>query len=141
LYSTKSDILNYLSDVELAQLTSESGNVIDDVVVGKAIAGADSIIDSYLGKKFSVPLATTPPIVNQKSTMIAIYNLYSRRAGQTAMNETVEKNYNDAIKWLAAAAEGDVSIGEDPPPAAPSPGGSKFKANDRTFTKESLKGM
>jgi phage gp36-like protein len=140
MYSTKSDILNYCTEQQLAQLTSEVGDTIDDAVVTKVITDADAEIDSYLGTRYSVPLSPTPAMVNRLSSQMALYNLYTRRAGQIGMNETVETNYNNAIKFLQQAARGDVSIGVEPPPAKTTAGGAAFNYNERTFNKENLNG-
>lgn len=141
MYSTKSDILNYCTEQQLAQLTSEVGDTIDDNVVTKVITDADAEIDSYLGTCYSVPLSPTPAMVNRLSSQIGLYNLYSRRAGQIGMNETVESNYNNAIKFLQQAARGDVSIGVEPPPAKTTAGGVNISSNDRVFSKETMNGF
>lgn len=142
-YSTKSDILNQMSDVELAQLTSEEGNVVDDIVVNKAIVDADATIDSYVGKLYAVPLSTPIPArINQLSVTIAIYTLHSRRASKLGgIGEAIRTNYEDAIRFLEQAAANKVSIGVDPPPTASSGQDAVFKGNDREFTKDTLTGL
>lgn len=140
-YSVKADIQKQISDVELAQISSDSGSVIDDNVINKAIVDADSIIDSYIAKKYTVPLVTVPARINQLSVTIALYLLFSRRSSRQGMDATIEKNYDDAIRFLELAAKGTVTIGIDPPPASSSDQSAEFKANDRRFTEESMKGF
>ncbi|TAK63654.1 MAG: DUF1320 domain-containing protein [Bacteroidetes bacterium] len=138
-YSTKADILSYCSPEELAQLSSEQGDIVDDKVVGKAITDADSEIDSYLAVRFTVPVSPTPARVNQLSSQIALYNLYSRRPAIT-MNDTVETNYNNAVKFLQKVSEGSASIGIDPPPAATSTPKVKLTTGDRNFSNDKMTG-
>lgn len=141
-YCTIDDISpTKLSEEELSRLTDEEPNVINIDVVEQAIFEADSIIDSYLGKKLKVPIESVPDRVVHLSTTIAIYLMWSRRSNRSGMDETVRQNYEDAIKFLEQFAEGLVSIGIDPPPVASSSQGAKSTANDRTFTKDSLKGF
>lgn len=141
MYSAQTDILLQISDVELAQLTSDDGVSIDEDVVNKAITDADADIDSYLGKVYSVPLSTASAKVNQLSVTIAIYKLHSRRAAQLGgVSEIVRTNYEDAIRFLEQAAAGKVTIGVDPPPAKASTTGGKFSADERRFTRDEMDG-
>jgi phage gp36-like protein len=141
LYSAQADILLQISDVELAQLTSDDGVAIDGDVVDKAITDADADIDSYLGKVYSVPLSTTPAKVNQLSVTIALYKLHSRRAAVLGgVSEVIRTNYEDAIRFLEQAAAGKVTIGIDPPPPKSSTTGGKFNADDRRFKSEDMEG-
>jgi phage gp36-like protein len=139
MYSTKSDILAQTSDEELKQLTSEDGSTVDDTIVNKCIADADSLIDGYLSSKYSVPLVTVPALVNKFSVSIALHNLYSRRPA-LAMNETIRQNYEDAVEYLEKVAKGDVGIGIDPPPIQPSTAKPFSTSSGRDFTKESMRG-
>lgn len=140
-YSVKADILKQISNDELAQLSSDSGTVVDDAVVDKAIADADSVIDSYVAKRLSVPLtAPVPARVNQLSVTIALYHLFSRRSNRTGMDDTILKNYDDAIRFLELVAKGQVTVGIDPPPAASTDQKAEFNSNDRRFTEDSMKG-
>lgn len=139
MYSTKDDILNQIPEDELVFLTSE-GATVDDVVVYKAIADADGIINGYLSVKYSVPLSSTPSLINNLSVAIAVYKLYSRRP-KIEMNETIEKNYDDAVKMLKEIGGGTIGIGIDPPPEALSVPNVKSAADDRMFTKDSMNGF
>ena len=141
MYCTKDDILSRISEAELAQLTSENGTVVDDGIVSSAIAAADSEIDGYAAKYHSTPLAAPIPTrVTNLSATIAVYNLYCKRPA-LAMPETIRNTYKDAIAFLTLLANSKVSLGVDPPPAAPSVPSARAKSNDRMFTDESLRGM
>jgi phage gp36-like protein len=140
-YCTKTDILNYISESELAQVTSEAGDVVDDAVIAKGIADADSLIDSYLAKVYAVPVSPTTARLTLLSSMIALYLLFSRRAPRVGMSETVQKNYDDSIRFLEQVAAGKVTVGIDPPPSSASSAGGYTSASKRIFSNESLKGL
>ena len=47
-------------------------------LIDEAIADADGEIDGYLAKRYAVPLAPVPKVINKFSKDIALYNLMSR---------------------------------------------------------------
>ena len=61
-YCSEDDLLKMIPqlDSELAELTAESGEVPDSLIIVDAISKAESEIDSYLGVKYEVPLAAAP---------------------------------------------------------------------------------
>ena len=145
-YCTQTDILTQLSELDLAQLTSENDSIIDSMVVDAAIADADAEIDGYVAARYSVPLSPVPPIIKKYSKTIAMYNLHSRRASRLGgIADAVKADYENAIDFLKNVAKGLVKLGVDPPPVAPQTGGSKFEANpdvdNRDFTKDKLTGF
>jgi len=63
-YSAKVDILEQLDEDILIQLTDDANaGVADDDAVTRAIADADSEIDSYCGTRYAIPFSTVPPRV------------------------------------------------------------------------------
>lgn len=141
-YSSEQDILKDISELELAQLTSESDSVIDHDVVGKAIADADAEIDGYVAVRYTVPLDPVPALVAKLSTRIALYNLFSRRASRAGgVNETVKDNYERSVEVLKSIAKGEVKLGVDPPVETQSSGGAQVDAASRVFTRDSLQGF
>lgn len=89
MYSSLSD-LNQLQSIEiLLQLTDDhdAGEFVITqpynapyLVVIEAIKDADTVIDSYLSGRYSVPLAEPiPALVKQMSANLALCNLYDRR--------------------------------------------------------------
>jgi len=139
-YSAKTDILEQLDEDILIQLTDDhDAGVVDDDVVTRAIADADSEIDSYCGKQYAVPFSTVPPRVRKLSVDIAIYNLYSRRKGAP---ESREKRYDRAISFLKDVAKGLASLGEDDPDGSPAESNTPdIDQSDRIFTRDKMKGF
>jgi phage gp36-like protein len=77
----------------------------DDALFDRAIADADSLIDSYLKARYALPLAETPRLVTDLSLRISIYFAHARVA-----DEKIRKDYDDAIRTLAAIATGAIRL-------------------------------
>lgn len=114
-YSVLEDLLKMIPEEELAQITTESGDDPDPAIVAEAISQADAEIDSYLGKRYQVPLSPVPPRVKALSVDLAIYHLYSRRSVAPPVRR---QNYEAAVAFLKQVAAGqavvEVSGGEPP---------------------------
>lgn len=112
-------------------------------LIDEAIADADGEIDGYLAKRYAVPLAPVPKVINKFSKDIALYNLMSRAGlDEEGREGNYLTRYNAAIKFLTLVAEGTVSIGtETEDPASAAAGGFKVKSNSRLFTREKMRGM
>jgi phage gp36-like protein len=140
-YSTRSDILNQLDESTLMQLTSDTGAVIDDVVVSRAIFKADSIVNSYAGKKYVVPFDPVPEVVNTTSASVAIYLLFQQKSSKVGgVSDSVRKAYEDAISWLKDVSVGKAVIdGAIPALANPKTTGGSMTADKRIFDNKGLK--
>ena len=104
-YSTKQNLIDRFDEAELIQLTDSAClGVIDDEVVNAAIADADAEINSYL-TAYDLPLAVVPVNFVRMSSDIARYYLYEDRP-----TETVQKRYDDAIKYLMMIAKGIILL-------------------------------
>jgi len=136
MYSTQADILKQISEAELIQLTNDTvgATTIDDVNEAKARLDADEEIDSYLRKRYSLPLDPVPSRLNKLSVDIALYNLYGRRQRTP---EDVRIRYKDAIAFLKAVADGTASLGEDTP-GTPAGTPVNITSEDRIFSRSKL---
>lgn len=113
-YATLADLVARYGEGELVSLTDvNSSGAINVGVLNQAISDADSEIDSYVAVRFSLPLATVPTELTRVACDIARYRLYDDRAP-----DEIRKRYEDAVKWLAAVANGSRSLGL-PPAQAP----------------------
>lgn len=105
-YASQADMTERFGAEELAQRTDRvNGLVIDAVVLGRALADADSEINSYLGARYVLPLANTPPVINRLACDMARYRLFD-----AGMPETVRVRYQDAISLLKRMASGEVEL-------------------------------
>lgn len=132
-YCTINDIKDQIDEEILIQLTDdENAGSVNETRVTAAITAADGEIDSYLSRRYTVPLASTPEVIKKVSVDIAIWNLYSRRE---KMEEVRKSRYDSAVKLLMAMSEGKATLGVDPEPSG---GEQQIKASrdetDRTFT-------
>lgn len=113
-YATLDDLVARYGEDELVSLTDVNrSGAINVGVLGQAIADADSEIDSHLAVRYSLPLATVPTALKRIACDITRYRLYDDRAP-----EEIRKRYEDTVRWLAAVANGSVSLGL-PPAQAP----------------------
>lgn len=106
-YCTQADIEKLMPRQELAELTTESGDMPAAEVVTEGIVRAEAEIDSYLGVRYQLPLSTVPARVKSLAVDIAIYYLYSRRS---AVPQVREQNYQNALHYLQEVAAGRALV-------------------------------
>ncbi|PIW30927.1 MAG: DUF1320 domain-containing protein [Rhodospirillales bacterium CG15_BIG_FIL_POST_REV_8_21_14_020_66_15] len=105
-YATKQDLIDRFGEDELIQLTDRGGaGVIADAVLNMAMADADATIDSYLAKRYDLPLAEVPPALVPKAAALVRYLLHDE-----SPTETVVKNHELALAWLRDVAAGRVEL-------------------------------
>lgn len=149
-YSTRQQVREMLKDDALNTIIGDT--FIEDPdereieiasIIDGAIGDADAEIDGYLAKRYPVPIAPAPKIINKLSKDIAVYNLYSRRGiDESKPDKNYLNRYQAAIKFLTLVAEGKVSLGaQADDPASASSTGFVVKSNPRLFTRDQLKGM
>lgn len=141
-YCTQADILEALDQETLIQLTDDAdAGSVDESVVERAVSDADSEIDAYCGRRYSVPFATVPAIIRKLSVDIAIYHLYGRRAAGD-IPEARKARYTNAVRLLEHISKGIVTLGgDDPAGNPPATDRAGVRANDRTFSRETMKGF
>jgi phage gp36-like protein len=138
-YCVQADILEQIPETELIQLTDDGDlGAVDESIVTRAIADADSEIDGYCGNRYTVPFVETPDMVRKLSVDIAIYNLYSRRQGAP---ENRQKRYDDAVSFLRRVSDGKASV-----PGATGTDESasdrvSLSGPDRVFSRDNLEGF
>ena len=106
-YCTEDDLLKMIPQSELAELTAESGEVPDGLIILEAISKAGAEIDAYLGVKYVMPLATPPAQVKALAVDLAIYHLYSRRS---VVPPVRQQKYEAAVAFLQQVAAGQLVI-------------------------------
>jgi phage gp36-like protein len=119
-YSAQADIQNAVGGAKrLGQLTDWTGaGTIDAAVVVDAIAEADAIIDSYAGKRFSVPFSPVPEVIKRTSAEMARIILARRRE---MISDDLQARWVEIAGpegWLHQLATGVVTPGGDPLPLA-----------------------
>lgn len=142
-YITNADIQERLGAAAYVQLTDDDGDNQADVgLVDAARLAAEGEVDSYLARRYAVPIdLTAHPEVAGLLSAVALdlveYRLRSRRP--PAPPETLQKQAN-AVEWLARVAEGAVDLPTLAPPTATSLRGTvaKTSGSDRALSREEM---
>jgi phage gp36-like protein len=106
-YCSEDDLLKMIPEEDLTDLTAESGEFPDSLIIADAISKADAEIDSYLGVKYVVPISPTPDQVKALSVDLAIYHLYSRHS---IVPPVRQQKYEAAVAFLKQVAAGQAVI-------------------------------
>jgi phage gp36-like protein len=81
--------------------------------IDDAVADADGVIDGYLRKGgYTLPLDPVPRLVVVWCRAISRYYLHKNR-GRLESDDTVVRDYKDALRLLEQAASGKLSLGAD----------------------------
>lgn len=137
-YCTLDDLLTRFGADEIKGNADRDGDGIADAdVVAAAIAAASSIIDSYIGVRYALPLVTVP------STIKSICEDLARHA-LTAVEpmKIVIDNRDAAIARLKDISRG-IAVLDVPAPAPADPGASGvqilFEPGDRSMSRGELR--
>ena len=107
-YCTLDDILGMIDEEDVIRHTDDfDTGTVNTSATDRAIAGADALIDSYIGSRYSVPVSPVPDIIRDLSVDIAIYKICSRR-DQTPVE--ARKKYDDAKLFLEKISAGTAVI-------------------------------
>ncbi len=102
------DRLRQLSDLD--NTDTENPGVVD-----QAIATADSMIDSYVGKRFAVPLLPVPVVIANLSAYWAARVLRRNRYNGQPLQDDNDQELADR-EWLEGVSRGTISLGIEPTP-------------------------
>jgi phage gp36-like protein len=134
-YCTQSDLITMIPLKELAELTADSGETPDSLVVDEAIHRADAEIDAYLGMRHTLPLAPVPDQVKGLSIDMALYHLYSRRSVAPTVRR---QKYEAAVAFLKLVAAGEAVVedtGDTTSPGDQILVGSELSSATRIFSR------
>jgi len=82
-----------------------------DTTITAHIVRADSIINAKLSVRYSVPFATTPPLIETISTMLASYfTMLAQFTGDSVNRSEWTLEYKTALQMLNDIAEGVLPI-------------------------------
>lgn len=140
-YVTQQDLIDRFGSNELIQLTDKTNRpatTIDATEVAAKIADAEAVADSYLAKRYALPLNPVPDVLLPIVANIARYYLFGERAEK---DSTVARNHKDALAWLKDVAAGTVQLEAEGIASAQAAGGQvQVSAPDRVFTRDTLGG-
>lgn len=139
-YATQQDLIDRFGTEELIELTDRAdppAGAIDATVVARALADAGDAIDSYIARRYDLPLPSTPGRLTRIACDLARYFLHADDP-----TEAVETAYKDAIQFLRDVADGravlDIAGAE---PAASSAGAPEVSGPGRVFSRDTMEGF
>lgn len=97
MYISVSRFEKALSPSLRAILSSDDGVTQNDNVIREVIKQASSLIDSYAGYRYVIPLTYVSNQIKAICIDIAIYRLFKRK---DAVNDELFENYKSAIDYL-----------------------------------------
>lgn len=102
------------------------------------IGEADALIDGYLAKRYTLPLASPPGLLSIWSRAIARYKLHGGRISDEK-SDPVARDYRDALRFLEQIAAGKFSLGiADPETTAAALGDVRIDTGAKVFGREFL---
>lgn len=134
-YCTVDDLLLLIPLAELAELTTELEDLPDYTVAENAIDKAGAEINSYLGVRYTLPLAAAPPQLRNLTADMALYHLYSRRS---LAPQVRRQKYDDAVAFLKQVAAGQAIVDGAGNPAEANRQVAEFSGALRAFSREDL---
>ena len=112
-YITNADIEERLGTAAYIQLADDDGNGIADVgVVDEARLGAEGEVNSYLGRRYSVPvsLTTHPDLADVLASFTLDVAEYRLRLRRPPVPDDARRRRDQAIEWLTRVAEGRIEL-------------------------------
>ncbi|WP_062497070.1 gp436 family protein [Gluconobacter potus] len=110
-YASVSDLIQRFGERELINNTTPEGmprEAIDQARVGQALTDASALIDSFLNRKFQVPLQNAPASVVNACCKIARFDI--AQSGATQPTDQMRLDQKDALNWLTLIAKGTVTL-------------------------------
>lgn len=142
-YVTRDDLLRVDGNLVWNLAVKKDSGELDEDKISQAIADADAEIDSFLAKRYQLPLAVPeiPRPLHRVAITLAFYWLSDR---DNQITELMQKRYDDALKALREMANGTRELGL---PAHVTPVETDngriivISDNCRLFTRNNLKGV
>jgi phage gp36-like protein len=134
-YCTVDDLLLLIPLAELTELTAELDDLPDYMVVENAIDKASAEINSYLGVRYSLPLAAAPPQLRNLTVDMALFHLYSRRS---IAPQVRRQKYDDAVAFLKQVAAGQAIVDGAGNPAEANRQVEEFSGASRALSRDDL---
>jgi len=144
LYATPQDLIARLGDREARAISDRAGAGTPNLVeLTRLIAEAQAEVDSYVGRRYTLPLtdsagqvAVTPPLTLTRITIdIARYNATGTEIMGT---EQIAGRHKAAIRFLESIADGTVKLGDyrlaGAGGPAPTGGSSAVRTGAKTFS-------
>ena len=109
MYATLDDMTAAFGLDELVAITDrDHTDAVDEALVAASLVRASSEADSYLARRYPVPVAApVPPVLVAAVCDIARYRLTGGPASET---DPILERYRQTIKWLERVADGKADL-------------------------------
>lgn len=127
-YATSDDMVARFGEAELIRLSTPEGALdgpMDADAVTIALADASELVDSYIGRRFVVPLNPVPASIAAAVCTLARHALSLAR--NATPGDAATRARDETSAWLKRIAAGDVTL----PGATPSDLGAGARVQDR----------
>jgi phage gp36-like protein len=130
-----SDDLDIPQDVLIQLTDDELAGTVNADRVSAAITNAQAEVDSFVAKRYLVPIADPVPVtVKNWTIMLTKYHLYARRS-------MVPDDIKDALARLLEVSKGTASLGIAPIPQGSSEVGGVISGPDKIFGRDKMRGF
>jgi len=108
MYATCQEMIVTFGEEELVALTDRTNEGrVDETIADAALARASDEADSYLARRYAVPVSPVPPALSAVVCDIARFRL----TGTTAQEaDPITERYRLAIQWLERVAKGHADL-------------------------------
>ena len=144
-YITNADIEERLGSDAYVQLTDDDGDGVADVgVVDEARLGTEGEVNSYLARRYQVPIDLSAH--SDLADVLASFTLdlveYRLRARRPPVSKDVLDMRAQAAEWLKRVADGSLQLPSAAPVAANTTGGTlgATTGEQRLLTRDELSG-
>ena len=136
-YATLTDLTERFGERQLLEIADREGNgVVDSDVVDRALTDADAEINTYVGRRYPLPLAPVPERIASLAADIAFFRLHP-----SAVPEDVRRRYEDALAALRDIADGKAVLDAEGAQPASGTGGPAAVTQERVFSRTTLDGF
>jgi phage gp36-like protein len=136
--STTNDLKPYITEAAIENILTDVGVEADrQTTVNQAIDEAESEVDSYVGRRYTVPLTSPPPVVVGAAGWLTAEALYHRGHGPP---DRVAERAAQIREWLVRIGKGEASLpDQDPVPTETTGAGVvTIVAEDRELERDDL---
>lgn len=139
-YATIDDLVAAFGESEVTRLTAPEGNLeapVDEAKALRAVTEASDLIDSYLARRYALPLAMPyPPAIVRACGVLARFQL--AHGEQREPTEQMRLDRKETIAWLDKLADGSAVL-PGLPVAGASGAGARVCDRPRAFSDHSLR--
>lgn len=120
-----------------AEIQAATTKAVDNI--DKAISHATTVINAYIGERYTLPFTAVPELIKTISVDIATWRLYFRKK-KDKLPEAIQAAYDNSMKLLAQIRDGKINIGVTPTGSKvePESGGMQVTAAKPIFTSDVL---